>query len=340
MVVLTNRQKGDRMSNVSKRLALVILTLVGFRGGMVSGVEPGKPSVTALETAAFRAIGARHPDPAIRNNDYLAERLLGSEERAILKTAGDESILKALEMPTEAAWQSFVPFQRNFATAVHSRTRQIDESVRESLKLGGTQLVILGAGLDSRAYRFREELGQGRAFEVDFPPTQEYKKARIRAVLGSLPRHVVYVPIDFTKQDLRTVLNRAGYDERKKTTFVWEGVSFYIPEDAVDATLRFVATHSAPGSRVVFDYMLESMVKHPTGAAVDLLKRLAALKEPMIFGVPDGDREGFISRRGLTIASDVGINDLRARFLPQQFTNPGVPSISYVCTAVVPERAK
>jgi len=324
------------MSNLSKRRALVILALVGFSAAMIVGVEPGKPSITALETTAFRAIGAKHPDPAIRNDDYLAERLLGSQERAILKAAGDESILNALKMPTEAAWESFVPFQQRFATAVHSRTRHIDESVRESLKLGGTQLVVLGAGLDSRAYRFRSELGQGRAFEVDFPPTQEYKKTRIRAVLGSLPRHVIYVPIDFTKEDLRTVLDRAGYDEKKKTTFVWEGVSFYIPEDAVDATLRFVATHSAPGSRIVFDYMLESNVKNPAGSAAELLKRLAALKEPMIFGIPDGDRQGFITRRGLTIASDVGINDLRARFLPRKFTSPGVPSVSYVCTAVVP----
>jgi len=307
---------------------------------MLTGVEPGKPSVTALETTAFRAIGARHPDPTIRNDDYLAERLLGTQERAILKKAGDESILKALAMPTEAAWESFSPFQQRFATAVHSRTRHIDESVRESLKLGGTQLVILGAGLDSRAYRFRNELGAGRAFEVDFPPTQEYKKTRIRGVLGSLPRHVTYVPIDFTKQDLRTVLDRAGYDEGRKTTFVWEGVSFYIPEDAVDATLRFVATHSAPGSRIVFDYMLESNVKNPSGSAADLLKRLAALKEPMIFGIPDEDREGFITRRGLTIASDVGINDLRARSLPRQFATATAPSVSYVCTAVVPERAQ
>jgi methyltransferase (TIGR00027 family) len=331
----------DRMSNFSsKRLPLGILVLVALYGGMLTGVEPGKPSVTALETTAFRAIGARHPDPTIRNGDYLAERLLGTQERAILEKAGDKSILKALAMPTEAAWESFAPFQQRFATAVHSRTRHIDESVRESLELGGTQLVILGAGLDSRAYRFRNELGSGRAFEVDFPPTQEYKKTRIRAVLGLLPRHVIYVPIDFTKEELRTVLDRAGYDERKKSTFVWEGVSFYIPEDAVDATLRFVATHSAPGSRIVFDYMLESMVKNPTGSAVELLNRLAALKEPMIFGIPDEDRQGFITRRGLTIASDVGINDLRARFLPRQFATATAPSVSYVCTAVVPERAK
>ena len=329
------------MSTVSySRLVIAILVLVGFAAALVSGVEPGKPSVTALETTAFRAIGAKHADPAIRNNDDLAERLLGTEERKILNAAGDESILKALEMPTEAAWESLVPFQRTFATAVHARTRHIDESVRESLKLGGTQLVILGAGLDSRAYRFRDALGGARAFEVDFPPTQEYKKNRIRAVLGSLPRHVVYAPIDFTKEDLRTVLDRAGYDGKKKTTFVWEGVSFYIPEEAVDATLRFVATHSAPGSRIVFDYMLESMVKNPTGPALELVNRLAALKEPMIFGIPDQDRPGFITRRGLTIASDVGINELRTRFLPAQFTNPGTPSRSYVCTAVVPERAK
>jgi methyltransferase (TIGR00027 family) len=98
---------------------------------------------------------------------------------------------------------------------------------KESLAAGATQVVILGAGLDSRAYRFGDLLRGARVFEVDFPPTQEYKKKRVREILKGLPPHVAYAPIDFTKEDLATVLRQAGYDTTKKTVFVWEGVTLY-----------------------------------------------------------------------------------------------------------------
>ena len=85
----------------------------------------------------------------------------------------------------------------------------------------------------------------------------------------------LHVPIDFTKDDLQAVLDRAGYDSKKKTIFVWEGVTFYIPESAVDSTLRFVAGRSAPGSRIVFDYFLETALKSPGVIAFN--KRLSAM---------------------------------------------------------------
>jgi methyltransferase (TIGR00027 family) len=316
-------------------VALGGLTVFGFAPPVIRAVEPGKPAVTALETTAYRAIGAKHPDPNIRNGDYLAERFLGTEERAILKAEGSETVLAALELETVAAWKSLGPGIA-FATAVHVRTRHIDEMFKESLAAGATQVVILGAGLDSRAYRFGEALRGSRVFEVDFPPTQEYKKKRVQEILNGLPPHVAYVPIDFTKDDLGTVLRQAGYDTTKKTVFVWEGVTFYIPETAVNGTLAFVASNSAPGSRIVFDYFLESALK--SASIVALNKRLTALGEPLIFGIPDDNRDGFIARQGLRIISEVGTNELRRRFLPLGLVDASAPSANYVCTAEVPER--
>ena len=92
---------------------------------------------------------------------------------------------------------------------------------------------------------------------------------------------MTYVPIDFTKEDLGTVLAKAGYDRTLKTIFVWEGVTFYLPEAAVDTTLRFVAANAAPGSRIVFDYFLASGLKAPNPALKDVMKRLEAVREPL-----------------------------------------------------------
>ena len=300
-------------------------------------VDPGKPSLSALEVTAYRAIGAKHPDPAVRNGDTLADRFLGSEERDILQKAKSDLVLKALGMDTQSAWDS-LGIRRGFAQAVHVRTRHIDAMFEESLASGATQVVILGAGLDSRAYRYGTRLAGARVFEVDFPPTQEYKKKRVKEVIGSLPALVRYVPIDFTKDDLKTVLEAAGYDRGRKTIFVWEGVTFYIPEAAVDATLRFVSQHSGSGSRIVFDYFLASTVKSPHPTLKDVMNRLEAAKEPIIFGLPDEDRQGFITKRGLTIVSDIHMSELRARYLPPAEAG-ALPEMvkagSYICTAGV-----
>jgi methyltransferase (TIGR00027 family) len=319
-----------------RRLGMLgALAVFSFAPLVIRAVEPGKPAVTALETTAYRAIGAKHPDPAIRNDDYLAERFLGAEERAILKAEGSQAVLAALELDSDAAWKSLGPGM-GFATAVHARTRYIDEMFKESLAAGATQVVILGAGLDSRAYRFAPMLRGARVFEVDFPPTQEYKKKRVREVLNALPAHVTYVPIDFTKEDLATVLRQAGYDTTRKTAFVWEGVTFYIPEAAVNGTLRFVASNSAPGSRIVFDYFLASALRTPGIAALN--KRLTALGEPFIFGIPDDNRDQFISRQGLRMIADVGTNELRRRYLPTGLADSAAASLNYLCIAEVPER--
>lgn len=314
------------------------IVLTAFAALIVTthAVEPGKPSVSALEVTAYRAIGAKHRDPAIRNGDTLAERFLGPDEREVLKNAGSEGVLRALTMDTDAAWAS-LGVRRPFAEGVHMRTRHIDEVFEDSVKAGATQAVILGAGLDSRAYRFQNILRNARVFEVDFPATQEYKKLRVREIVGSLPSYVSYVPIDFTKDDLATVLADAGYDASKKTIFVWEGVTFYIPEEAVDATLRFVARRSATGSRIVFDYFVRSALKAPSATLKDIMNRLEAVREPLIFGIPDNDRAGFITSRGLRIVSDVNTGALRSRYLPRvQTPQPPTPTGNYICTAAVP----
>jgi methyltransferase (TIGR00027 family) len=191
--------------------------------------------------------------------------------------------------------------------------------------------VILGAGLDSRAYRFAGAGSGVRAYELDLPETQQYKKKRVIELLGSLPGNVTYVPIDFARQDLADVLKRSGYDAGKKTIFVWEGVTMYIPEAAVDATLRIVATIAATGSQMVFDGFPESYIRNPPPESREFRARLAASGEPLVFGFPD-DRGSFVAKRGLALLSDISMKDLAPRYLPNgnSFTLSGVNRITRV----------
>jgi methyltransferase (TIGR00027 family) len=309
---------------------LALSAIFAALAAIVLPAQSGQPSATALEVTAYRAIGAKHPDPAIRNLDTLADRFLGDDGRKLLGETGSDVVVAALRLPTEEAW-STLGTRRSIALAIHVRTRYIDTVVEEALLAGASQMVILGAGLDSRAYRFARVESGVRAFELDLPQTQQYKKRRVIELLGSLPGNVTYVPIDFARQDLAEALKRGGYDSGKKTIFVWEGVTMYIPEAAVDATLRCVATNASRGSELVFDGFSEDHIRNPPPAIKELRARLAAAGEPFVFGFPD-DRGAFVAKRGLALLSDISIGDLAPRYLPKgdSFALSGVNRITKV----------
>jgi methyltransferase (TIGR00027 family) len=264
------------------------------------------PSKTSIGAAVARAVGSHDPDPSIRNPDWLAERLLGPAERALL--AG-QPMQNALEQDYRKAMQR--PEVAGLVHALLVRTRFIDERLEHAVRAGATQLVILGAGFDSRAYRLRQLLSNTRVIEVDYGPTQEYKKRRVLELLGGVPSNLVYAPIDFTKEKLNDVLRAAGYQPSEKTFFIWEGVSMYLPEEAVHATLHFVSSQSAPGSSIVFDFLSKSFVAslaqaHIEGARPDSQKvsrdiagRVSAAGEPWIFGLPDNGEHEFLRSAGL-----------------------------------------
>ena len=313
-------------------ILLLVLMLVGDRT-LIGTAQSERPSATALEAAAYRVLGSRHPDPAIRNTDVLAEKLLGPAERAVLKETGSSVVLDALAMDTERAWTTLGP-RSLFARGVHVRTRHIDDVLAESLRAGATQVVILGAGLDSRAYRVGDALRGVRVFELDLPQTQNYKKARVRDVFGGLPAHVTYTPIDFATQDLATVLKGAGYDTSKRTLFIWEGVTMYVPEPGIDATLRAIATNAAPGSRIVFDYFTERALRDRQSALVPIAKNVAAVGEPFVFGMPGDNAAAFVSARGFSVVSDLSSAELAAQYLPRAFAMPS-PSANRLCVAEI-----
>jgi methyltransferase (TIGR00027 family) len=181
-----------------------------------------------------------------------------------------------------------------------ARTRYIDERLAVELAGGVEQLVILGAGYDSRPYR---SLGAGDAvavFEVDHPATQEVKAAKVRELFGTIPDHVTFVPVDFCRDDLGHCLSRGGYRPGRKTLFIWEGVTYYLTAEAVDATLGFVTRNSGRGSSIIFDYFPRSVIDGTcrTREARGLVKLVERMGEPFRFGIEDHELRQFLSARG------------------------------------------
>jgi methyltransferase (TIGR00027 family) len=207
------------------------------------------------------------------------------------------------------------------------RTRIFDELTLSAVREGASQVVLLGAGGDSRAYRFHRELERIRVFEVDLPETTAWKQACVRRMLGRLPARVHYVPLDFGRKVLATGLAAGGFDSMLRTFFLWEGVTMYLRRDAVDDVLSLVA-RLGQGSSVTFDFLYADAITHPERfeGAVAQSTFAASRGEPFLFGLsplPD-DLASFVKARGLELAKSWDHRELRAAYPGDGFLMPYV----------------
>ncbi len=179
-----------------------------------------------------------------------------------------------------------------------ARTQWIDAEVTRALE-EPAQLVLLGAGFDTRAYRL-PTAQRVNTFELDRSETSLSKQAILRREIGSLPRHVKFVAIDFNKQSVSDALSGAGFDATRRACFVWEGVSNYLSAEAVDEVLRQISK-AAAGSVLLFTYVDRRVLEQPDQfpGAPKLLSRLRSYGEPWTFGLDPKEIGEYLSARKL-----------------------------------------
>lgn len=196
----------------------------------------------------------------------------------------------------------------NFAVV---RERHVEDLMQREIAAGLDQIVILGAGFDTRSYRLRAD--GIPIYEVDHPVTQVAKRKALQGVVTP-PPNVQFVTVNFDTDDLGERLTASGYDANGLTLFVWQGVIMYLSPDGIDHTLAFIAQNSAPGSVVIFDYMYESLLRRLRGpTAMRFFTR--AMGEDITFGI-DGDKvEAFLTSRGFGDVANVDGDELTRRYL-------------------------
>ena len=221
------------------------------------------------------------------------------------------------------------------------RERHIDEYLKIQLANGLEQLIILGAGLDARAYRFDELKNGVKIFEVDHPASQATKLEKLKQLFGSQPAHVTYVGIDFNTQRFDQRLFESGYDEHLKTLFIWQGVTQYLMPEALDSTLAFIAEHSGPGSTVIFDYMyptlLDGTIKR--GEVANMRSKRWVSNEMMTFGIPEGKIIEFLEQRGFTQVQDADAKYLHATYFTGENAKRTVAYGYAIASAVVKSKS-
>ncbi|MHB8066684.1 MAG: class I SAM-dependent methyltransferase [Desulfobaccales bacterium] len=283
-------------------------------------MQTGEYSKTAMGTAFMRAYHAAQ-DRFPVFEDLLAQRLLTAEEYR----TSEERHLRAFQVfhPDQAAAypdreEALARWMQNAGAPaiVLGRARFSEELLEQAVKEGVRQYVILGAGMDTFAWRRPDLLAHLEVFEIDHPSTQTHKRQRLREVGLEPPAHLHFLPVDFGEDNLAAALQRSAYDKEAPTFFSWLGVTYYLPRGAICSTWRAISEAAPPGSAVVFDY-LDTDAYDPARVSrrVQIMMEIVTrVGEPMITGFDPAALAADLAREGLRLQENLDPGAIQERF--------------------------
>jgi len=262
-----------------------------------------RASVTAEYMALFRVLESSRPSRS---------RLCFDPDGSLFLTGGRKWVARLAGLPGGrrlAEWllDRVSPGARAAGIA---RTKWIDDEATTALK-SATQLVLLGAGFDVRALRLPQAT-RALTFELDHPQTSSAKQAALKGIEPTLPERVRYIGIDFNCQSITEALVKAGFDTSQPACWIWEGVTNYLTEEAVDRALRQIADTSTEGSILLFTYVERAVLDYPSRyyGAHRLTARLKSYGEPWTFGLDSRDVRSYLAARRFELLKDVNVAEV------------------------------
>jgi methyltransferase (TIGR00027 family) len=263
-------------------------------------MEANQPSRTAQGAAMLRAAHQLLDKPAVFS-DPLALRIIGTEAASELRKFRD-------------APQADRP-RTGLRAFIAARSRFSEDTLAEAMEQGVRQYVLLGAGLDTFAYRSAQNFPGLAVFEVDHPATQGWKRQRLAETSIAVPDVLTFAPVNFETETLAQGLTRAGFDDTKPAVFAWLGVVPYLTHDAIMATLRFIAG-LPKGTAVIFDYGEPASARHEPSriAHEEMAARVAANGEPFRSFFTPEDILRDVKTAGFSHVEDFNSRTLNARY--------------------------
>ena len=267
----------------------------------------GRPSLTAEAVTMARALEHLKPEAERVVDDPWAHLFLSAPARRAL-AAWSGSLTGRVLRRLGPSGTTYVPLRHRF----------IDEHLVAALDAGAAQVVLLGAGYDTRAHRFADQLAGRPVYEVDLAPISQKKARVVERNRDAFPdTNVVRVEIDFEAQALGDVLVAAGFEVGEVTFFTWEGVPMYLTRAAVTATLDSVRELGGPGSQLAHDLWFLVDDPGPLGTARRVVpSALSLIGEPVTFAVHPEDYEALLERHGFTVIDRALASELQARYAP------------------------
>jgi methyltransferase (TIGR00027 family) len=270
-------------------------------------MRAGHPSRTAEFNAAFRAAESAKGSQVRLIDDPYARHLLPAELRLLIGISALPFAGRAIEWIVDFRW----PGMRS---SVVARTRLIDDWLTDAIAPRIGQIIVLGAGYDSRAWRL-PFFARARVYEMDHPATSAAKQSRL-AQLGADLGHVRFVPVDFNLQTVTDRLAATDFDPSQATVVLWDGVSNYLERQAVDAVVQWVGG-LAPSGHFIFTYIhsgvLDGSVFFGDAAAITRTHRRSG--EPWTFGMRPEVLADYLRQHGLRLLADLGADEYRRKVM-------------------------
>jgi methyltransferase (TIGR00027 family) len=261
-------------------------------------------SRTAQWTCVSRAASALEGDDHYRSDDQIALLLIPAFLKHLLRVPLFRRLFGQVIAP------------KGIYEYTIARTKTIDAAFREALAAGFDQVLVFGAGFDTRAIRFQTEAAETRVFELDVPITQQAKLDQYAKRGLTVPANVTFISIDFDREALAEKLEGAGFAKGARTLFVLEGLLMYLQPESVDETFRVIDAFAGGGSEVVFDYVRASVLRqagsHYGGRAI--AETVTKAGERWHFGIEEGELEGFLARYGLEVGEHLDAEELERRY--------------------------
>ena len=248
-------------------------------------------SRTAEMTCMSRAVSAFEKDKYYQSGDYIAPRLIPAFIWPLVNLALGRRIFRRFLAP---------PGIYEYTIA---RTKYIDELFQKTLLEGFDQILIMGAGFDTRALRFQDKNEKTRIFELDVATTQQAKIRQYQKRNLTIPLNVKFIAIDFDKESLSIKLNEAGFHKEQRSMFVLEGLLMYLQPQSVDTIFRVIQEYAGGRSRIVFDYIYASVLRDEGiyYGEKDAKQMVSAVGERWHFGIEKDEIGEFIAKYGLEL---------------------------------------
>ncbi len=266
------------------------------------------PSRTAQWVAAARGLGMLLPDDVRIADDPYGVAFASTRVQKLL---AERRPTVLAQMPGFKTWIAYMQV----------RTKLLDDAVRNFVEAGGRQVVLLGAGFDCRALRM-PELASSTVFEVDHPATQGHKQSTLGRIGAQSPAH--YVSWDFETlpmDELPDGLADAGHDAAAPTLTIWEGVTMYLTEASIDASLRAIAAYSCTTSQLAMTYQGKTPGQKLSLAARVVQAAVARLGEPFKWSWDPAALPEYLAERGFAVADDVSTPEAATQLLPPELAS-------------------
>ena len=266
-----------------------------------------KTSRTAEYTCSSRAASYCEKSSYYHSEDYIAAQMVPWLVRILIQNGFIRKSLLSVMAP-KGAYEYVI-----------ARTKYMDSVFKQAVSEGIEQVLIFGAGFDSRSIRLLTSDSPVKVFEVDAPVTQQAKKGRLVEIGVGLPENTVYVQVDFNKEDPEQKLVENGFQYGRRCLFIMEGLLMYLDENAVEETFNLITRLGSSGSLVLFDYLYSSVLRHEGRyyGEEDMHKNVEDVGEPWGFGIEEGEVGAFLSEKNLSVLEELDSVELERRY----FTN-------------------